>query len=99
MKEQSGILGKDIEYELPIKQHSLCIAVRTLVLFIPLTNPIPSFKQVVNKRCMTYSDTGASKKTQYCGLLNEQSFIVHLPCARHEPMPENTNINILWPFS
>lgn len=46
------------------------------------TNPLLSFQQFVHKNCMTYSDLGASRKTQDCGLLIEQAFIVHLLCAR-----------------
>lgn len=75
------------------------VAVGTLVRFIPLTNPILSFQQFVNKKCMTYSDLGASKKIQYHGLLIEPAFPVHLLCARYVHLTENTNINNLWSLS
>lgn len=47
---------------------------------------------------MTYSDLGASKKTQYCDLLIEQAFNVRLLYAGYVHLTENINIKNMDPF-
>lgn len=96
-KEQRGVGAKLMHLELPSKQ-CLSVAVWTLVWFIPLTHHTLTFQQFVNKRCMTYSDLGASKKTQCCGLLIEQAFNVHILYTRYVHLTENINIKT-WSFS